>query len=81
MVRRMIDGMKIHYPTNDPDVLRGYVVGRAWPDKSKGRKSHGPNPYLIRNEDGSVEGGHGADGFNAQDSEGSYSESGQAATE
>ena len=74
-IRRKIMGLKIHYATTDKNVLRGYVVGRAWPKKKK-RKSHGPNPYYRQGE-----GGHGADGANTQDLEGSYSESGLAAEE
>lgn len=64
----------VHWPTPDKNAQRGYVVGKAWPLA----KSHtGPNPYAARAIGGGPVGGYRAEGLNAQDMEGSYSESGQ----
>lgn len=64
----------VHWPTPDKNAQRGYVVGKAWPLA----KSHtGPNPYAARAGGGGPVGGYRAEGLNAQDMEGSYTESGQ----
>ena len=64
---------EVHWPTADKNARRGYVVGKAWPSKT----TRAQNPYAIRGAGGGPDGGHQAEGVNQQDSQGSYSDSGQ----
>ena len=70
---------KVNWPTGDKNAQKGYVVGRGWPTKTV--QGAGPSPYSVRGASGGPEGGQSSDGANAQDMEGSYTESGQDTAE
>ncbi len=56
---------KVNWPTADKNAQRGYVVGKAWPTKT--RQGAGPNPYRSEaNENNPSQ----AAGNNAQDMDG-----------
>ncbi len=59
---------EVHYPSNDPKVKRGYVVGEAWPVKPVHGGRGGFSNYRVAHNAGGVQDA----ATQAQDAEGSY---------